>query len=91
MKIALFLVGLLIDISDEKASAKERTQKNWARMLEEYEETLPEPGERTVEQWEKLLELRAEAYYALAAMSEAASLVTRLHDLRDGLREAMEL
>ena len=71
MKTARFIVGLLADRLRERAAESRKIEKRWRERSAELVSELPEPAERTPEQWEKLVEMTGELYYAIAAASSS--------------------
>lgn len=87
MKTALYLLGLLRDRYGPRADGSRDAEKGWRAKYEEYEKELPEPAKRTVEQWEKLVDLTGELYYAMADSSNMRNISSHLENLYAAIEE----
>lgn len=100
-KIALFLIGVLRDAAVREEKESERIERSWRERLEEHRESLPPTVVRVVEegvthddpmptpeQWNTLVELTGETYYAIARHTHAASTARNLEALYDAMKEA---
>lgn len=89
-KVALYLVGLLAARAKEAEEDDKRLEDNWKDELAAYEAKLPEdPSLRTPDQWEHLVHLTGEAYYAMGAHSTAYAAAGHVQRLQAGLEEAL--
>lgn len=87
MRIVLFLLGLLVDRFTERSKKADDAEATWKHRMDEFEATLPEPGERTIEQWEELVNLTGERYYSMAASSHAGGAMRSVVEMRDAVKE----
>jgi hypothetical protein len=89
IKTAAFLLGLLVDSFDKDAADAQRIHDNWKLRFEEFESELPEPAERTVEQWESYIEMTGERYYSMAAQAHSYSASRHVRALSEAFQEQM--
>lgn len=88
MKAVLFLLGVLAQHFDSQHVENAKIEKAWREEFEQFEGTLPEnTAERTVEQWERLVYLTGELYYAIAALSCSRSATMHVERLTDAIGE----
>ncbi len=87
VKTALFLIGVLADRLREQADKSRKIEVGWREKSEALEASLPDPAERTVEQWESLVEMAGELYYSIAASSHAGSAARHAENLVEALSE----
>ena len=88
MKVALFLLRILADRARERGDEQRKNELRWRGKSEALEAELPEPPERTVEQWESLVAMAGELYYAIAASSNGLSFAKQVEALVAALEEA---
>lgn len=87
MKTALFLRRILADRARERGDEQRKLEVKWRERHAELEAELPEPAERTVEQWESLVTMEGELYYAIAASTNGLSFARQVENLVAAVEE----